>query len=141
MGDGVPCYGALEIVGLLLLLLRNPPGTVGTNQVTRSVNRNAETEQLAQKFGELQNTFSTILHRQNFGDNSGVKRVSPPVIVRTTTTDPQIITSINDDRHHQGFKANDTEHSRVTTTAEIHAQPNDSATVSSKSQKVTTQNA
>ena len=37
MGDGVPCYGALEIVGLLLLLLLRWPGPALTNKQNYTV--------------------------------------------------------------------------------------------------------
>jgi len=37
MGDGVPCYGALEIVGLLLLLLLLLTMSVGVGRIFESI--------------------------------------------------------------------------------------------------------
>ena len=110
---------------------QTPPSHVTTevSQAVKQHSANGDTEYLARQFGELQQAFSSMLHRSEKDADKGIRNLSRKVTVDTSGKNSHVITSSRNERHLQINYNRNEDCNTVTTYAQVH-QPSTSTSSS-----------
>ena len=104
--------------------------TIEVPQTVKQHSVNGDTEYLARQFGELQQAFSSMLHRSEKDADKGIRNLSRRVTVDTSGENPHVITSSRNERHLQNNYSRNADCNTVTTYTQVH-QPSTSTSSSS----------